>query len=220
VEQPIGKRIIVVGNSNAGKSTLAQQLAERLGVPFIELDALYHGPNWTPAEPEVMRAAVRRAIEPESWVMAGNYLDAQQEVSWPVADTIVWLDLSLPKVLRRAVVRSWRRWRTQEDLWGTGNRENFWEHLMLWSTDKSLFAHMIKTHRDRQRYFAAFMRDPRWAHLTFIHLRSQQEVERLLAATPAQSSGTAHAEPGRIQDSSLPTQGTASLQEITAIEES
>lgn len=186
MKQRIGKRIIVVGNSNAGKSTLAQQLAERLGAPYIELDALYHGPGWIPAEPEVMREAVRRAIEPESWVMAGNYLDAQQEVSWPVADTIIWLDLSLPTVLRRAAVRSWRRWRTQEELWGTGNRENFWEHLMLWSTDKSLFAHMLKNHRARRRTYAAFMRDPRWAHLTFIQLRSPEQIERWLAGIPAQ----------------------------------
>jgi hypothetical protein len=149
------------------------------------LDALHWGPRWVAADPEVFRECVRRAIEPESWVMAGNYLAAQQHVSWPVADTIVWLDLSMPTLLRRAAARSWRRWRTQEGLWGSDNRENFWEHLMLWNTDKSLFAHMLKTHRARRRATQSFMRDPRWSHLTFIHLRSVQQIERWLAGIPA-----------------------------------
>ncbi|MVZ10167.1 AAA family ATPase, partial [Enterobacteriaceae bacterium 8376wG6] len=34
-------KINVVGTSGSGKSTLARQLAERLGVPYIEMDRLY-----------------------------------------------------------------------------------------------------------------------------------------------------------------------------------
>ncbi|HET7036741.1 MAG TPA: shikimate kinase, partial [Thermomicrobiaceae bacterium] len=111
--QPIGKRIIVVGSSNAGKSTLAERLAARLGVPFIELDALHWEPGWVAAEREVFRERVRRAIAPAAWVVAGNYLSQQQDVSWPAADTIVWIDLPLTTVLRRCVARSWRRWRSR-----------------------------------------------------------------------------------------------------------
>jgi hypothetical protein len=83
--------------------------------------------------------------------MAGNYLAKQQEVSWPRADTIVWLDLSLATLLRRCVRRSWRRWRSQERLYGGDNRERFVEHLMLWDTDRSLIAHITRTHRRRRR---------------------------------------------------------------------
>ncbi len=182
MDQSIGRRIIVVGNSNAGKSTLAQRLAERLGVSFIELDALHWEPGWVEAEREVFRERVRRAIAPASWVMAGNYTH-QQDVSWPVADTVVWLDLGLPTVLRRYIVRSWRRWRSADLLWGT-NREVFWEHLMLWDTEKSLIAYTIKTHRAQRRRFEAFTRDPRWSHLTFIHLRSVEAIDRWLDGLP------------------------------------
>jgi adenylate kinase family enzyme len=188
VQQGIGRRIIVIGSSNAGKSTLAKRLAERLGVPFIELDALHWEPGWVMADRAVFRERVRRAIEPQSWVMAGNYTRQQQDVSWPVADTIVWLDLGLPTLLRRVVVRSWRRWRSRELLWGT-NRETFWEHFMLWDPERSLISYMIKTHRARRRQFEAFARDPRWSHLTFIRLRSVEAIDRWLATIPARPTG-------------------------------
>ncbi len=188
MDQSIGRRIIVIGSSNAGKSTLAQRLAERLGVPFIELDALHWEPGWVMAAREVFRERVRRAIAPASWVMAGNYIGQQQDVSWPVADTIVWLDLGLPTVLRRCVVRCWRRWRSRELLWGT-NREVFWEHLMLWNPDKSLIAYTIMTHRARRRKYEAFTREPRWSHLTFIRLRSVEESSSRAVPATGEPSG-------------------------------
>ena len=43
------RRIVVIGNTCAGKSTLAAGLAKKLSVPFVDLDALYWEPNWRPA---------------------------------------------------------------------------------------------------------------------------------------------------------------------------
>lgn len=182
----IGTRIIVVGGSNAGKSTVAAQLAERLGVPFIELDALFWESGWVEAEREVFRERVRRAIEPRSWVMAGNYHRQQQDVSWPVADTIVWLDLNLRTVLGRCVRRTWKHWRTGEALYGGENRERFREHLMVWNPEKSLVAHILKTHRERRRRLESASSDPRWGHLRFVRLRSPGEVEGWLATVVRQ----------------------------------
>jgi adenylate kinase family enzyme len=43
--------MVVIGTTSSGKSTLAKRLSERLGLDFIELDALYWRENWTPATP-------------------------------------------------------------------------------------------------------------------------------------------------------------------------
>jgi adenylate kinase family enzyme len=51
----IGKRVIVIGNSGSGKSTVGEQLAERMGRPFIELDALHWEPGWKMAEDELFQ---------------------------------------------------------------------------------------------------------------------------------------------------------------------
>lgn len=196
MEQIVGKRIIVVGSSNAGKTTFASRLAAQLRVPFIELDALHWEPGWVEADDDVFRERVRRAIQPEScWVIEGNYISQQQHVSWPAADTIVWLDLDLSTVLSRCIRRSWRRWRTQEVLYGGSNRENGWEHLMLWNTEKSLPAYVVKTHRRRRREFEAMMRDPRWSHLTFIRLRSVGEIARCLDGIVGQNPDAGVIEP-------------------------
>ena len=41
------QKIVVAGPSGAGKSTIARKIAERLDIPYAELDAMYHGPDWT-----------------------------------------------------------------------------------------------------------------------------------------------------------------------------
>src|ERR671931_636247 len=97
-------RIVIKGTSGAGKSTFGQMLAERLGLPYIELDGLYHGPNWSEPSREVFRARVRQVVD--------------------AAETIVWLDLPLVVKLSRLWGRTMYRIREQPDLWN-GNRETW-----------------------------------------------------------------------------------------------
>lgn len=40
--------MLVAGMTGAGKSTFARRLAAVVELPYIELDALYHGPQWVP----------------------------------------------------------------------------------------------------------------------------------------------------------------------------
>lgn len=71
----LGKRIVIFGPSNAGKSMLAVALSEKIGLPAVHLDQLHHLPNsdWQ-ARPEAEFAALHdAAILEECWVMEGNY---------------------------------------------------------------------------------------------------------------------------------------------------
>ena len=73
--ESLGERIMVLGPSNAGKSTLAAALSVRLGLPLVHLDQLQHLPNtdWEPRPEEDFVALHDLAIQKESWVMDGNY---------------------------------------------------------------------------------------------------------------------------------------------------
>jgi len=118
-----GPRIVVTGTTGSGKTTLARELAAALGIPHIELDALFHGPHWTPRP--TFRADVEAAIEPGAWVCEGNYSPVNDLVCSRGTD-LVWLDLPFPVFFRRLWLRTWRRYRRRELLWN-GNRERFWD---------------------------------------------------------------------------------------------
>ncbi|MFZ1043889.1 MAG: shikimate kinase [Anaerolineales bacterium] len=55
------KRVVVIGTTSSGKSTLARRLADQFALDFIELDALHWEPNWREAPDEVFRARVDEA---------------------------------------------------------------------------------------------------------------------------------------------------------------
>lgn len=168
------RRVNVKGTSGSGKSTFGRELARRLAVPYVELDALHHGPNWTEAAPEEFRARVREAIEaaPAGWVIDGNYEHKLDETVIAEADTIVWLDLPLRLKLRRLWRRTLERIRDDVELWN-GNRES-WRGA-FWGRE-SLFWWMLKTHaRHRRDWPGRYGSDPR-----FVRLRSGREAREWL----------------------------------------
>ena len=52
------RRISVVGNSGSGKTTVARAIAGALGVPHLELDAVFHQPDWQPLDTAEFRRIV------------------------------------------------------------------------------------------------------------------------------------------------------------------
>ncbi len=175
----LGRRIIVLGPSCSGKTTLAAEIARRTGAPFVELDALFWKPGWTAPPDDEFREKLIESHAGDAWVSAGNYLRHTRGVTWPRADTIIWLDFPLHITTRRVLARSWRRWRSRELLWGT-NRERFWAQLKLWSPNDSLIAYNAFQHRKHRATFEQAMHEARAAGKRFLRLRSQRSVERLL----------------------------------------
>src|ERR671930_656406 len=94
------ERIVILGRTGSGKTTLARELAAALGVPHVELDSLYFGPDFSTAPLPVLRERTTAAIAGERWVTDGNKR-AVRDLVWPRADTIVWLDYHF-------YVRLWR----------------------------------------------------------------------------------------------------------------
>ena len=61
------KRVSVVGVSGAGKSTVGRQLAAALDVPFVELDAIFHLPDWGELSRDEFRERVDSATAAPGW---------------------------------------------------------------------------------------------------------------------------------------------------------
>ena len=170
------RRIVIMGNTGSGKTTLATQLAQHLGVPRIELDELNWGPNWTMAPREQFRAAVAAVTSAPAWVTDGNYR-AVRDILWPRADTIIWLDYPLAVNFWRLTRRILGRVARREELWH-GNRESLRTHFL--SRD-SLYVWAAQTHRRHQREWAALFAGGDYPHLAVVRFRSPGSTRRWLA---------------------------------------
>jgi len=151
------QRINLVGTSGSGKSTTGRRLAEILKSPYIEMDVLYHGPNWTQAQPEVFRARVAGAIAGPRWVLDGNY-HRTSDLKWARATMIVWLDIAWVPNMYRAVGRAVRRSWTRTD------------SMILWTAT---------THHQLRRRYSQVEQSPPEG-VKFIRPRSIRGVEQFL----------------------------------------
>jgi adenylate kinase family enzyme len=167
---------MVRGTTGAGKTTLARALAERLGVEYVEMDAIHHLPNWTERPREETRAIVDEIVLRDGWVIDGNYSHALDH-HFEKADMVVWLDYSFPTVFFRLLARTVRRSLRKEELWA-GNRETFGKML---SRD-SIVWWMATTHRRRHLQCLAAKEKLRAAPTEFVHLTSPLEAELWLSA--------------------------------------
>jgi adenylate kinase family enzyme len=172
VPGPPSRVAIVASASGCGKTTVGRAIAERLGLPFVELDALHHGPGWTEASAEELQAKVRPIVESHAWVVDGNYRGKLGDLVLERAELVVWLDLPmrvwLPRLLRRTFVRVLKR----EPLWA-GNRESLRgafvgrDALIPWS---------LRHFRRRRLAYPESL-----GRFNLVRLRSQEEVERFLS---------------------------------------
>lgn len=178
------KRIVVIGTTSSGKSTLGKLLSEKLNLDFIELDALHWEPNWQEAEDEVFRERVRLAIKSNTWVVAGNYR-VVRDLIWTQAQIVIWLDYPLHILLWRLLRRTIQRSLSQELLWGT-NRDKFLKHLKLWS-EESLINWLFKTYWRRKREIPVLFSEPQYEHLKLLRFKHPRETEKWFATVNAGS---------------------------------
>ena len=175
---------MIVGNSGTGKTTLARELAERLDLTHIELDALFHQANWEPTPPDEFQAKIHAAMaladrETDGWTMCGNYRSASGRIGQLGADTIIWLDMPRWLIMRRVTARTLRRVFTRETLWN-GNREAFTDFLR-WDPNVNLIRWAWTKYDSYREQGLTAMADGTWAHAAVHHLRSPADVEALKA---------------------------------------
>jgi adenylate kinase family enzyme len=173
------QRISIVGTSGSGKTTLAQQISQCLAITHVELDALHHEPNWAEAPIDVFRKRVEQSLSGNSWVVDGNYSKVR-DIVWSRADTVIWLDYPLPLIMKRVVWRTFRRVVMQEELWN-GNRET-WQ--TTFSRD-SIILWVLQTYRKSRNEYSILFKQPEYAHLKVVHMRSPKATQAWLSSLTA-----------------------------------
>ncbi len=166
-------RIVVVGTSGAGKTTMARALAASLTIPHIELDAINWQAGWhdlTRHDPDEFIRRVAAATAAECWVVDGNY-GPVRDLVWRRATHLVWLDYTRPVIMARVIRRSLRRAVLRTPLWA-GNRED-WTRMLRPS-------HPIRwawsTWARRRREIEERLRNPDYAALKVSRLRHPRDA--------------------------------------------
>jgi adenylate kinase family enzyme len=166
------QRVAIIGSASGnGKTTLGRELARRLDAPFLELDALVHGPGWVETPDGELRALVEPFLAGESWVVDGTYRSKLGDLVLRSADTVVWLDLPLRVWLPRLLRRTIRRLRGNEPIWND-NRETLRGAFLGWN---ALVPWAVRAHFSRRRRYPVEL-----ASYPVLRLRSREEVERWL----------------------------------------
>ena len=162
------KIAVTASASGSGKSTTGRALAKRLGVPFVELDALVHGPNWTETPDDELRRILEPVLAGEGWVIDGGYRRKIGDLVLERADVVVWIDLPIRVWFPRLIRRTVRRVRRNEELWN-GNHESLRDAI---GGRDALIPYAVRAHFSRRRRYPVEL-----ARFPVVRLRSQAAVD-------------------------------------------
>ncbi len=177
----VPRRIRVVGVSGSGKTRLAAQVAERLGVSHLELDAMFWDANWTLRDLDQAQELVHTFVteHPEGWVADGNWAARLGDLLTPPqgADLVVWLDHPRWLVMARVIRRTVGRGLTRQELWH-GNRER----PATWFSrdpDKNIMMWAWTAYDSTRSRYLALLGEP-W----LLRLSGRRQVARWLRSLP------------------------------------
>lgn len=101
------KKILVMGISGTGKSTLSRELAATTGLPLVHMDSLIWRESWQEAPEQDVQQALEDIAATERWVVEG-WIDHYSHPLLAQADLVVYLDFPGWRAAWGGVQRWWR----------------------------------------------------------------------------------------------------------------
>lgn len=163
-------KIVLIGYSASGKSTLAQKLGKLYAAPVLHLDAVHHLPNWQEKDREVSRKEIEAFMDTHTaWIIDGNYTKLSYARRLQEADKIYIVALNRFACLYRAFCRFLRYRNTSRPDMAEGCNEKLDAAFIWWILWKGRIG------KKRQDLRAAMEQYPHKCRL----LRSQKDIDAL-----------------------------------------
>ena len=165
------QRVMIIGQPGSGKSTLARQIGDITQLPVVHIDLIHWKEGWVERKGAEKDALIAKVHAQDTWIFEGG-----RSSTWPErlarADTVIWLDLSLPLRLRRVVWRTLKHYgKSRPDLpKGCPERFDLEFYQFIWRT----------RHTSRTRAISLLQSAP--PDKAVHHLRSPREVAHYLSS--------------------------------------
>ena len=163
------KRVLILGPSGTGKTTLSLKLEKLLNLSPLHLDALHFKSGWELREKSMVREEIKKFMnENNTWVMDGNWSHSLP-LRLMKADTVIYLDYGV-EVSREGVLQRNRDHngksrpdipqcieRLDDEFWGY--IENFEETTgkslkeRISKLDKGIDVYIFKSRKDCEVFF-------------------------------------------------------------------
>lgn len=170
-------RIMIIGSSCAGKTTLGRELAKRLNVPQIDLDDIAWLPNWQVSTEKDLCHNVQRAIQGrDDWIITGGYRQTW-DITMPPATHVIFPDPPYYILLWRLLSRTARRVVTKEKCCG----DNV-ERLSNFFSKDSLFLWQLKGFRKKRQRYEALKANPYNPNTKFLRFNRIGDVQTVIDA--------------------------------------
>lgn len=164
------ERILIIGCSCAGKSTLARILGKKLHLPVTHLDQLWWKEGWENVSQEEFNEKLQAVLDGDRWIIDGNY-GRTMEMRLQKCDTVIYLEFSRWACLWGLLQRLTQSYgRVRPDM-SAGCPERFdWEFVKwIWNYN-----------RDNRVKNSTYLAKTRQAEK--IILKNRREVRNFLAA--------------------------------------
>jgi adenylate kinase family enzyme len=165
----LGKRILVVGANGSGKTTFSKKLSHNLKIPHYELDNIFWKPDWQESENEEFRAKVEKVTTGDSWIIDGNYA-RNQDLTLGRAETVIWLDYPLYKIVYRVTKRSLIRSFTKEPLW-----HNNTESCRKMFSKDSIILFAIQSYPRKSKRYNKIISSKEYVNVNWIRIKNKKD---------------------------------------------
>ena len=98
------KKAIIIGCPGSGKTTFAEKLYNKTGLPLFHLDAIWHKSDRTHISREEFDERLSEILSLDSWIIDGNY-SRTVERRIAACDTVFLFDLPTEVCLAGAIAR-------------------------------------------------------------------------------------------------------------------